>query len=124
MAISIKSALVAAGAAALLAGCVGVPYDNGYGGYGYNDPYAYNDYPGYGYNGPGYAEPGPSVGIGLGFWDSDHHWHRGDRDADRDHDGRHFDRGHDGRFDRDRDGDHGRGGDHGDRGHDDHGSGG
>jgi hypothetical protein len=102
MANSTRSILLAAAVAMLAAGCADVPYDSGY--YGYNDPYAYNDYPGY--YGPGYVEPGPSVGFGFGFWDSDHHWHEGHRDFDRDHDRGHFDRDHD------------RGG------HDDHGSGG
>jgi hypothetical protein len=113
MAISIRSTLVAAGVAALVGGCAAAPY-----GYGYNDPYAYNGYPAYGSEyGPGYVEPGPSVGIGFGFYDSDHHWHDGHRDFDHDQ-GHHSDRDHDGHFD------HGDRGDHGDHGHDDHGSGG
>jgi hypothetical protein len=75
-----KAALLATLAgAALLAGCATDPYyDNyghGYGGYGYN----------YGYESPMYYGPayvGPSVGLGLSYYDRDY------RDYRRDHDGR------------------------------------
>jgi len=114
MTISTRSILAAAAGCALLAGCADVPYN----GYGYDDPYAYNDYPGY--YGPGYVDPGPAVGFGFEFRDRDHREHHDfDRDHDRDH---HFDRDHDHDRDHDR-GDHDHGGGH-DRGGNDHGSGG
>jgi hypothetical protein len=100
MAISTRSVLGLAAAAALLGACATGPYyDNGYGygynnGYPYDNGYAYAPGPSY-YDAPGFYE-GPSVGLGIGFasggsWDHEHHreW-RGDRDGR--HEG-HGDRG-------------------------------
>src|SRR4051812_37950262 len=89
MAISTKSVLGLAAAAALLGACATGPYyGNGYGydnGYAYDNGSAYAPGPAY-YDAPGYYG-GPSVGLGIGFvgggsWDHDGHreWH-GDRDG-------------------------------------------
>jgi hypothetical protein len=114
MATSMRTILAVAGGALLLSACAAYPYDDGYGGYWYNNGYGYDN--GYAYDngsayGPSYYDPayddygyspgyyvGPSIGLGFSFsdrdWDRDHpghHWRGGDRhdwhgDRDGDHD--------------------------------------
>lgn len=115
MAISVKTVLATAAAAALLGGCATGPYYQD--GYGYGPGY-YNGY-GPAYYSPGYLEP--SVGLGITYIDRDDNrrW-RGDRDWDGRRDGRRDRDGRDDRNDwRDRGGDRDRGGGRDSRG--DHG---
>lgn len=98
MAISMKSMLVAAGCAALVAGCATGPYYDNYGYGGYGSGYGYGSSYGSAYGPAYYGHPGyvaPSVGIGFGstyYYDQNDRRHYRDRDDRRewrgDRDGR------------------------------------